>query len=130
MSIKGTGGPYYRRRKEETMKYKTIDELDARIERIVKKKVISYYSDWKKYDRLKYMCLKGSNDRKDKTAILIARKYGTYLLTLEDIATRPFAATVYEYYQTQEQGDYYIIDIDRLTINRIDPETLKIKKAA
>jgi hypothetical protein len=67
------------------------------------------------------MGLKGSRDRKDKTAVLIARKCGTYLLTLDDIATRPSAAAIYEYYQTQEQGDYYLIDIDRLTIERIDP---------
>jgi len=114
------------------MKYKTQDDLDARIERIIKKKVESYYTDWKNYDRPKYMKLKGSTDRKDKTAILIARKCGTYLLTLEDIKTSPFAATVYEYYHTQEPADYYIINLDRLTIEKIDPAVYgkEIKKAA
>lgn len=113
-------------------RYKNIDELDARIERIVKKKVESYYTDWKNYDRPKYMRLKSSTDRKDKTAVLIVRKCGTYLLTLDDIATRPFAATVYEYYYAQEPGDYYLIDLDRLTIARIDPAVYgkEIKKAA
>lgn len=114
------------------MKYKTQDDLDARIERIIKKKVESYYTDWKNYDRPKYMKLKGSTDRHDKTMVLIARRYGTYLLTLDEIATRPFAATVYEYYQTQERADYYLINLDRLTIERIDPAVYgkEIKKAA
>lgn len=113
-------------------KYKTIDELDARIERIIKKTVESYYTDWKHYDRPKYMKLKGSPDRHDKKVILIARRCGTYLLTLESIRTSSWAGTVYEYYQTQERADYYMIDLDRLTIGKIDPAeyTKEIKKAA
>lgn len=101
--------------------YKTIDELDARIENIVKKTVVSYYTDWKNYDRPKYMSLKGSRDQKDKTMILIVRKYGTYLLTLDDIASRESAATIYEYYQTQEHATYYEIDLMTLGIAKIDP---------
>lgn len=101
--------------------YDNIDDLDARIENIVKKTVKSYYTDWKNYDRLKYMCLKGSRDRKDKTMILIVRKYGTYLLTLDDIASRESAATIYEYYQTQEHATYYLIDLQSLGIAKIDP---------
>lgn len=114
------------------MKYKNIDELDARIERIIKKTVEAYYTDWKNYDRPKYMGLKGSRDRKDKKMILIARKCGTYLLTLDSIATSTWAATIYEYYQTQEHATYYLIDLDRISIEKIDPETYgkEIKKAA
>ena len=82
--------------------YTNINDLDKRIENIIKRTVKSYYTDWKNYDRPKYMGLKGSRDRKDKMMILIARKYGTYLLTLDEIATRPFAATVYDYYQEHE----------------------------
>jgi hypothetical protein len=116
------------------MKYKNIDELDARIERIIKRTVQNYYTDWKNYDRPKYMGLKGSRDRKDKKMILIVRKCGTYLLTLDEIAARESAAAIYEYYYTQEatSSNYYLIDLDRLTIDRIDPETYgkEIKKAA
>lgn len=113
-------------------RYKNIDELDARIERIIKRTVEAYYTDWKNYDRPKYMKLKGSNDRRDKTAVLIARKCGTYLLTLDEIATSQWAATIYEYYQTQERGTYYLIDLEKLTLSKIEPAVFgkTIKKAA
>ena len=108
------------------MKYKTIDELDARIERIIKKTVQSYFTDWKNYDRPKYMKLKGSRDRSDKEIILIARDCGTYLLTTKEIETRTGAATIYEYYYTQDtRSTYYLINLDRLTINKIDPATFR-----
>ena len=115
------------------MKYKNIDELDARIERIVKKAVESYYTDWKNYDRPKYMGLKGSKERKDKTMILIVRKCGTYLFTLDQIRTREFAATVYEYYHTIDSNrGYFLINLNRLTIEKIDPAEYgkELKKAA
>lgn len=117
------------------MKYKNINELDARIERIIKKTVEAYYTDWKNYDRPKYMGLKGSRDRKDKKMILIARKCGTYLLTLDEIEKRESAALIYEYYyNTQEatNSNYYLIDLDRISIEKIDPEIYgkEIKKAA
>jgi len=101
--------------------YTDINDLDQRIENIIKRTVKSYYTDWKNYDRPKYMGLKGSRDRKDKMMILIARKYGTYLLTLDEIATRPFAATVYDYYQDHEGSNYYLIDLQSLGIAKIDP---------
>ena len=111
-------------------RYRTINELDARVERIIKKTVESYYTDWKNYDRPKYMRLKGSTDRKDKTAVLTARKCGTYLLTLDAIESSPSAATIYDYYRTT--CDYYLINLDRLTIEKIDPAVYgkEIKKAA
>lgn len=111
-------------------KYKTIDELDARIEKIIKSTVKHYYTDWKNYDRPKYMKLKSSEDRKDKKMILIARNCGTYLLTIDAIENSEGAATIFEYYQTQEQADYYFIDLDRLTISKIEPGTyIKVKAA-
>jgi hypothetical protein len=104
------------------MLYNSIDELDARIEKIIKDTVKYYYSDWKKYDRPKYMGLKGSQDQKDKTAVLIARTSGTYLLTLDQIMNQEAAAAIYEYYYTQEANSskYYLINIDRLEIGRIN----------
>lgn len=111
------------------MKYKTIEELDARIERIIKKTVQSYYTDWKNYDRPKYMRLKGSKDRKDRIAILIARTCGTYLLTLDEIMTRDFAGAIYDYYYQQEatSSNYYLINLDRLEIGRINQPDIYIK---
>lgn len=106
-------------------KYKTIDELDARIERIITGTVKHYYTDWKNYDRPKYMKLKSSNNPEDKHMILIARKCGTYLLTLEAIQTSEGARAIYDYYQTQEEADYYYINLERLTISRINPKEIK-----
>ena len=48
------------------MVYATQNEIDNRIEKIVKRKVKAYYTDWKNYDRPYYMKLKGSANRKEK----------------------------------------------------------------
>lgn len=114
-------------------RFNNINELDQRIENIIKRTVKSYYSDWKNYDRPKYMNLKGSNRRADKKMILIARESGTYLYTFEELKNYNFAATVYEYYYTQcSNSKYYLIDLDNLSIEKIDPETCgkELKKAA
>lgn len=113
---------------KKIMKYNTINELDARIERIIKKTVKHYYTDWKNYDRPKYMALKGSTDKKDKTAILIVRECGTYLLTNDSIDYNVSANTLYNYYQTQERADYYMIDLERLTITKYEPHEAKLKE--
>jgi len=108
------------------MRYPNIDLLDARIERIIDSTVKHYYSDWKKYDRLKYMCFKGSTDKADKEFILIARSCGTYLVRIADIkAGDDWATTLYEYYQTQEHANYYLINLNRLEVKKIDPATYK-----
>ena len=97
------------------MRYNTIDQLDARIESIVKRNVKHYYTDWKNYDRPKYMRLKGSDRWIDKGLILIVRECGTYLYTLEEVAINEFARTVCSYYG--ENALYYSIDLNMLTIN-------------
>lgn len=107
-------------------KYNTIDELDARIEKIISKTIKHYYSDWKNYDRPRYMSLKGSHRREDKQIIIIVRECGCYLYTLEDIASREWCTTVYEYYQNQEHATYYRIDLDKLSIQKIDPGSYQI----
>ena len=113
------------------MKYNTINELDARIENIIKRNVKYYYTDWKNYDRPKYMKLKGSSRWIDKGLVLIVRDCGTYLFTLEELATRPTAAAIYEYYYQQETGNhYYTIDLEKLTINHFNPERVRIGLAA
>ena len=112
------------------MKYNTIRDLDNRIERIIDSTVKHYYTDWKNYDRPKYMGLKGSDKKEDKKMILIARNCGTYLLTLNAIENNRSAAAIYEYYFMYETGNYYFIDLNNLELKKINPETFQIKKAA
>ena len=112
------------------MKYSNINELDQRIERIISSTVKHYYSDWKNYDRPKYMSLKGSDKKEDKKMILIARNCGTYLLTLDAIENNRSTAAIYDYYFMYETGNYYFIDLNNLEIKKIDPESYEIKKAA
>lgn len=112
------------------MKYNTIRDLDTRVEKIIDSTVKHYYTDWKNYDRPKYMKFKGSTDQADKTLILIARECGTYLIRIADIkAGDTWANTLYEYYQTQERANYYTINIDKLEVKKIDPATYEIKAA-
>lgn len=99
------------------MKYQSINELDSRIERIVKHTVKHYYTDWKNYDRPKYMRFKGSNDKSDRDLILIARTCGTYLIKTSDLKDREsWASTLYYYFKNQESTDYYHINLDKLTV--------------
>ena len=108
------------------MKYTNILEMDKRIERIIDSTVKHYYTDWKNYDRPKYMGFKGSDDPADKKMILIVRSCGTYLVRIEDIKNGDtWANTLIEYYQTQEHADYYYINLNSLEVKKIDPATAK-----
>lgn len=100
------------------MRYNTIDELDSRIENIIKRNVKHYYTDWKNLDRPKYMKLKGSTAWIDKGLLLIVRECGTYLYTLTELSTSDWARTVSTYYG--DNAKYYNIDLDKLTIKKID----------
>ena len=113
------------------MKYENIDLLDARIERIVSQKVKHYYTDWKNYDRPKYMCFKGSRDIDDKQFFLIVRECGTYIVRLCDIGKSDWATTVFNYYQSQERADYYYVNLNLLTVTRIKIEIVNdfVRKA-
>ena len=105
------------------MAYKSIDELDARIESIVRKTVESYYTDWKNYDRPKYMRLKGSKNRDDKIFYLIVRSCGTWIVTKNEYMTSESMKTVFDYYWDQERSTYYKVNIDRLEIKKCtDPD--------
>lgn len=111
------------------MKYNNINLLDARIEKIISSTVKHYYTDWKHYDRPKYMKCKGSADKADKELILIARTCGTYLVKMADIkAGDNWANTLIEYYSAQETADFYYINLRTLEVKQIKPEA--IKKAA
>lgn len=111
------------------MRYPSIEALDNRIEKIIDSTVKHYYTDWKNYDRPKYMKFKGSSDQADKNLILIVRSCGTYLVRIEDINNGDsWANTLIEYYQTQEHAEYYHININKLEVKKIDPA--EAKKAA
>lgn len=101
------------------MKYHTQKELDNRIESIIKKTVKYYYTDWKNYDRPKYMGMKGSFDRNDKILILLVRESGTYLIRQADVFKEEWPTTLYTYFHTQDKSDYYKIDLNKLEISRI-----------
>jgi hypothetical protein len=108
------------------MKYPSIDLLDLRVEKIISNTVKHYYTDWKHYDRPKYMKCKGSTKQADKELILIARTCGTYLVKMADIkAGDNWANTLIEYYNTQETADFYYINLQTLEVKKIQPETIK-----
>lgn len=105
------------------MKYSNIDLLDHRIENIISRTVKFYYTDWKNYDRPKYMHCKSSDSLQDKRLILIARECGTYLVKLSDVkAGDNWANTLIDYFVNQENADYYFIDLCKLECKKIQPE--------
>lgn len=112
------------------MKYATQKEMDNRIERIVKKRVKHWYTDWKNYDRPLYMKLKGSTNRKEKEMILIARECGTYLYTFADFESYPFSRTIYEYYMDYENTDYYYINLITMEVSKHIPDKAWLKEVA
>ena len=109
------------------MKYKSIDLLDAAIERVIKRTLKSYYTDWKNYDRPHYMKLKGSESREDKKIILIARKYGSYLWSNNDFLEYRFPMEASEYYfkYELEHSHFYYIDLESLTLKKLTPEEIQ-----
>ena len=108
------------------MRYKNINELDNRIEKIVDTTIKYYYTDWKHYDRPKYMKFKGSNDADDKKLVLLVSDTGTYLVRVADALTREtWGETLYEYFQTQDHKDYYYIDINKFECRKLNPTLTK-----
>ena len=111
------------------MKYKTIDDLDARIEKTIKRSVKSYYTDWKHYDRPKYMGYKGSREMEDKRLFLIVRECGTWLERESDLYKDNWTTAVFEQYLDFSNVTYYTIDIDRLIFEKIENPTEYGKEA-
>ena len=109
------------------MKYASEMDMDNRIERIVKAKVKHYYTDWKNYDRPKYMKLKGTKERK---MILVVRTCGTYLYSIDELKEYDFAKTVYEYYIDYESADYYYIDLDTREVVKHKPNMNWLREVA
>lgn len=108
------------------MKFKDINALDEKIEKIIKRTVKAYYTDWKNYDRPKYMKLKGSTDRRDKIMLLVARKHGTYLFSYNNLIDKNynFPLECIDYYFNVERynTDFYIIDLSDNRIEKLSDE--------
>lgn len=109
------------------MKYNTIDLLDSKIESIIKHRVKHYYSDWKNYDRVKYMRLKGSENKKDKYMILLARTCGTYLFSGEELETYKFSYDCIDYYYNAEKQNtfFYAIDLNKMTVKKLQDNEIE-----
>lgn len=90
----------------------TVLELDNKIERIIEKTVKYYYSDWKNYDRPKYMVMKA---HKEPAAILITRTCGTYIFS-ESESKKGSAKTIIDYYTNNEPANIYFIDFNKGTV--------------
>lgn len=104
-------------------RFNTIDELDSRIEKVVRDNVKHYYTDWKHLDRPKYMGFKGSSRPEDKELILIVRECGTSLFT-RDAAEKDGseANSVLTYYREQDYigTSFYDISLKDLTLEKTD----------
>lgn len=94
---------------------KDINSLDSKVENIIKKTVKHYYTDWKNYDRPKYMVAKA---HKEKSALLIARTCGTYFIPESQNGT-DWSRTLIDYYTNQEPANIYKIDFKALTATLI-----------
>lgn len=108
------------------MKYATLKDLDARIEKIIAQKVKHYKTDWTQYDRPKFDSFIASTEKADKEFYLIARTCGTYIVKTEDInAGNDWANTIIDYYRTQEAANYYYINLNKMEVKKTDPATIK-----
>lgn len=91
-------------------------ELDNRIENIVKKTVKYYYTDWKNYDRPKYMTYKAT---KQNDIFLIVRTCGTYIFSNHDLNRSYEARTILRYYKEEAAANIYSINLTKGTCKLI-----------
>lgn len=107
------------------IRYTNINDLDAKIERIISRTVLYYYSDWKNHDRPKYMKFKGSSDPNDKKFLLLVRDCGTFIVRTCDIYKDEWATAIFEFYQTESSADYYYINLNEFMVMKVDPEEFR-----
>jgi hypothetical protein len=114
-----------------TMKrFKDINDLHSYIERQAKRIIKHYYTGYKHYDRPAIMKATGN---KEKECYLILRDCGSYFYTADYIVDMrsDWAATVMDYYQDDSSAQYFRIDFDRLTVEKIPaglPDHLKAER--
>lgn len=97
-------------------KFKNIDDLHAYLERKAHRIIKYYYTDWKNYDRPEVMKATGT---KEKEVYIIFRESGSYFFTAADIIKYNFSAVVMDYYTSDRTAEYYRINFDALTAERI-----------
>lgn len=104
------------------MTYENVNALDQAIEHVVKRTTKNYYSDWKHYDRPKYMTMKYSPNRQDKDLILIARECGTYLLNVKNDPVQKDICHYFAAIERNPKDQFYFINIDKMELIKISPE--------
>ena len=110
------------------MKYNNINELDQAIERAAKRIIKYYYTDWKNHDRPTYMGYKASRDRDRKHILVLFRESGSYIFSDFDFKDRKTPAEIVSYYINYENDSktkYYFIDLEKLTLTKTDPDSVK-----
>lgn len=105
------------------MRYPDIDTLDVHVEKVIKSTVRHYYTDWKNYDRPKYMRFKGSKNIKDKKFLILVRTCGTYIVRCCDIYIDDWATTLINYFTNQEPSFFYEVDLTKLSLKKIKDMT-------
>lgn len=104
--------------------YKTFDEIMATLDRLVKRQVKHYLTDWTDYDIPRLNESMASTDRSDKKLTLIVRDCGTWLIYTDDINKPGTGAnTIFNYYKPGGVGShrtkpekFYNIDLLSFTI--------------
>ncbi len=107
--------------------YKTFDEIMTTLDRLVKRQVKHYLTDWTDYDIPRLNESMASTDKSDKKLTLITRDCGTWLIYTDDISKPGTGAnTIFNYYKPGGVGSsrrnpekFYNIDLSALTITQI-----------
>lgn len=110
------------------MKFNSIDAMDTYIEKLVRRKIQAFYTDWKNYDRVEYMAAKGSGS----TMLLMVRDTGSFIYRIDDVNVENVIVNYYTDYEA-ERHDYYILDTKNLTIKKVSEDyvrTLAKRKVA
>ena len=110
------------------MKFNSIDAMDTYIEKLVRRKIQAFYTDWKNYDRVEYMAAKGSGS----TMLLMVRDTGSFIYRIDDVNVENVIVNYYTDYEA-ERHDYYILDTKNLTVKKVNEDyvrTLAKRKAA
>lgn len=110
------------------MKFNSIDAMDTYIEKLVRRKIQAFYTDWKNYDRVEYMAAKGSGS----TMLLMVRDTGSFIYRIDDVNVENVIVNYYTDYEA-ERHDYYILDTKNLTVKKVNEDyvrTLAKRKVA
>lgn len=127
-------------------KYKDFNEFMAALEKLAKKQVNHYYTDFTDYDIPRLEKLNASKEKSEKRLIIILRDCGTWLIFADDVKdTKSTAYTIYNYYlpggidnPKRNPNKYYALNLLDYSIRLLNldekgreiPNKKKTKKAA